>query len=766
MNRFQFKDICDECETMQKNLLICLTCEQTICLDCNVQVHNKGNRLKHLRLLAYEYFYRCAFNKKFIIYFLSFSIYKNYFLNREKLAEKICQVAYEKLIKRAKKGKPMILFSKLQKHLERILGKSELISHHLSECLLMTPQKPVFHKTERNLGNNIKIVYFSICLDEISLESLVWILKSIYLDKMEPNQVLIQSRFKEFFALKIPMKEWNIFVKELVENLHLTNKMNIYSNIFGVISVIKNQQDNFIFKIANLNWEYEDNSLVRKTDEDYQEFLKFINLFFDEDKNNKFLSFFENEKIGLSSVKNSKLRKNSTNSQNKLKTLLKTQNIKKAIPGGMYGCVLLLKGLNNKIFNKRSMGRLHALIKKALKDQIIIHYKTLIIKEKNKNPLNEKTKKYLIEEAKSRILIILEESGSRGITLAQMHNSLIKRFGKKYDFAKLGFPKLKNFLMTIDRVYLDHGDNINHIKAKLKKSKKKDLSLNQPRSHRDTRVKNYKKSGEIKKLKKKVLEEKNIYKKWIKDDVTYNDIYQKWDKKTVGFKKWNEDDKNVFNQQRTQSRIQKDHDKITSESFQVKDILIENFIINLLEVSKNGIEIESLHNQVVKNFGSKLSSKKSFLAFLKKNFTKIKICKNQKNQQIILFQESSNKSDLSIEFQNSLISYNSFSQPTIEKNDNSKINKSSFKLSGYSTPGRYNQQFGTQISLDNLNPFSSLHGRDFSNGFNQFTDVFDLSPHHQNDLRQDNYDDDEELNQELEKMVIKNINSIIDDNNN
>lgn len=53
-----------------------------------------------------------------------------------------------------------------------------------------------------------------------------------------------------------------------------------------------------------------------------------------------------------------------------------------------------------------------------------------------------------------------------------MHNMMIKRFGKKYDFPKLGFPKLKNFLKTIDEVYLDHGENINHIKAMLKNSKK------------------------------------------------------------------------------------------------------------------------------------------------------------------------------------------------------------------------------------------------------------------------------------------------------
>ena len=77
-----------------------------------------------------------------------------------------------------------------------------------------------------------------------------------------------------------------------------------------------------------------------------------------------------------------------------------------------------------------------------------------------------------MKEAKERILILLKENKGRGITLAQMHNMMIKKFGKKYDFPKLGFPKLKTFLKTIKEVYLDHGENINHIKAKLRPHKK------------------------------------------------------------------------------------------------------------------------------------------------------------------------------------------------------------------------------------------------------------------------------------------------------
>ena len=741
MNQFQFKDICDECETIKKDLVICLSCEQIICLICNNRVHNKGNRLKHPRIISNEYFYRSAHNKKFIIYFLSFSIYRDYFSKIKKFSYQICNLAYEKLIKCAKKGKPMIILKDLKKYLQKKLGPSEFLQNNLSDCLLLTPKKPIFHKTERNLGENIKIVYFSICLDEISLESLIWVLKSIYRDRMEPNQVLIQSRFKEYFAIKIPMKEWNIFVKELNENVILKSKMNYHSNIFGEINVVKNREDNFIFKLKHLNWDYEDNSIVNEYDLDYKEFLNFINLFFDETKNNKFLSCFQNEKIGLSSVKNSKLRKSSTNSQNKLKTLLKTQNIKKAIPGGMYGCVLLLRNLKNKIFDSLSMGRLHALIKKALKDQIIIHYKTLIIKDKKKNPLNDKTKRYLIEQAKKRILILLEESGNKGITLAQMHNFLIKRFGKKYDFPKLGFPKLKNFLMTIDSVYLDHGENINHIKAKLKKNRKNyfdktkkiEFMYNQSRSHRDDGL---------------------------------NKIIKKNIKKTAYIKKplrWNEKEDNNKFKSSIDLRLTRKNSKFEKKKIFNEGFLVEDFVLSLLENEKEGIEIENLLNKININFERKVfDNVKNLLIFLEKN-KKIKKSKKGLKTKIKIISES-----FSIEeYKNSLNSEDSLKIKNHKEEEKEKKNKTGFQLiSGYSTP---NKNYINTISLDNLNPFSSLHGRDFpNNGFNQYTHIFDLSPREDKNLLNENKfcdKEEEKRNQELEKMVIKNINSIIDDNN-
>ena len=105
------------------------------------------------------------------------------------------------------------------------------------------------------------------------------------------------------------------------------------------------------------------------------------------------------------------------NKQN-FKDLLKEKHITRAIPGGMYGCAILAKFSKNEILNKTSIGRVLALVKKALKDQILIHYKTLIIKDNSKDTLSEETKQKLIKEAKNRVINILAENLDEGVPLA------------------------------------------------------------------------------------------------------------------------------------------------------------------------------------------------------------------------------------------------------------------------------------------------------------------------------------------------------------
>ena len=64
----------------------------------------------------------------------------------------------------------------------------------------------------------------------------------------------------------------------------------------------------------------------------------------------------------------------------KLLEFLKTKGIKKAIPGGKYGCCLMLKTLFSEEIKNISMGKLISFVKKSVTDQLYVHLKTLIVK--------------------------------------------------------------------------------------------------------------------------------------------------------------------------------------------------------------------------------------------------------------------------------------------------------------------------------------------------------------------------------------------------
>lgn len=67
---------------------------------------------------------------------------------------------------------------------------------------------------------------------------------------------------------------------------------------------------------------------------------------------------------------------------------MKSKGIKKAVPGGKYGCSLMLKQLYSKEFGDVSLGKIIALIKKSLQVQEFLHFKTLIMKNKTLNKMD------------------------------------------------------------------------------------------------------------------------------------------------------------------------------------------------------------------------------------------------------------------------------------------------------------------------------------------------------------------------------------------
>lgn len=118
-----------------------------------------------------------------------------------------------------------------------------------------------------------------------------------------------------------------------------------------------------------------------------------------------------------------------------------------------------------------SLGKLCSFVQKALNLNILIYYKTLLIRNNqfdntSLNASSEAKNAKKISILKEQILSLLRENKG-GLSLAQIPLLLKNKFKKSYNIQSLGFPKLKNLLATMDEVDLEKTQG-NLLKALLK----------------------------------------------------------------------------------------------------------------------------------------------------------------------------------------------------------------------------------------------------------------------------------------------------------
>jgi len=70
----------------------------------------------------------------------------------------------------------------------------------------------------RKFLDNDPLIYIGMLLDELTLESLSWVIKSIKLDLMTPTEKLILSRIKEVYGLKIDQGRWKDILEYILSH--------------------------------------------------------------------------------------------------------------------------------------------------------------------------------------------------------------------------------------------------------------------------------------------------------------------------------------------------------------------------------------------------------------------------------------------------------------------------------------------------------------------------------------------------------------------
>ena len=451
---------CEECDKLKTNLWICLNCKETFCSNCEKKIHRKSRRFLHKRVLANEVFYKSPKDEKFSITFFTKEFYINNFLEDRGRFLEIKERIFQKMVEETKKGNCMIKLEKIICFLKD--QKFSLNETDLREILFPLNEQSSFLLTVRSFGQKTKEIYISLRLKIVSLEIVISILKSIFKDKMEPRYILIHSRLKEYHGIEISMTLWKQFIKDIYQTDSQFN-INKYSNYLGKLeTILSSEEGNILLLPENLIWQYEDMLKITDDDKDYLIYLECMDNFFEKENSEEFEFFYKNpDKWNFSSSLNN-------SSKTGLLKLMKDKNITKAIPGGKYGCALMLKYFYSKKFENISIGKLNALIKYSFEKQVYIHKKTLIRKNITPNKYTEIERVEMVEEVKKLTLLILETRGINGISLSELPLSLKNTFGKDFNFPDLGFPQLKNFIEILsDKIILVKNDN-NHIIAKLK----------------------------------------------------------------------------------------------------------------------------------------------------------------------------------------------------------------------------------------------------------------------------------------------------------
>lgn len=134
--------------------------------------------------------------------------------------------------------------------------------------------------------------YVSLGVGGISLEIIIWIIQSIKRDRMKPADKLVLSRIKEYFMLKISLKEWTETMDFFYNNQGTVNKHSKFFEKIAVevvptdlreVDVGDKQLNSYIFKLEGNDWDYEDNLEIQQDSEEWENFKKYIDDFFGEE---------------------------------------------------------------------------------------------------------------------------------------------------------------------------------------------------------------------------------------------------------------------------------------------------------------------------------------------------------------------------------------------------------------------------------------------------------------------------------------------------
>mmetsp|Transcript_10999 Transcript_10999/g.21551 ORF Transcript_10999/g.21551 Transcript_10999/m.21551 type:complete len:891 (+) Transcript_10999:1558-4230(+) len=309
----------------------------------------------------------------------------------------------------------------------------------------------LFMITQRQFGTLRTVSFVSLKLDTMSLEALLWILRSLKRDEMIPTERAIQSRMKEVFDYKPTPTQWSNLLdaaKKRERHSHsLSAPLPAPDFSFFRNSMASDSRRLPMFIITDVTdpvtgtetcviypegeeWVPLDQHcksgdvLGVKLLPEWAEFVRFLEAYFTGGKQDK-------------------------------RRAWKTDEESKAIPGGRYGFAQFLKVCGPTNLQQCSLGKLSYMVQLAINEDLLRYQRTLLVwtpLNKKKGTEDETSKKL---RAVQRAIVDLLMECKVGISLAQLPLHLKRSLGFPFDLAELGYAKLKDLLQTIPEVTIE-----------------------------------------------------------------------------------------------------------------------------------------------------------------------------------------------------------------------------------------------------------------------------------------------------------------------
>ncbi|OMJ91274.1 hypothetical protein SteCoe_6255 [Stentor coeruleus] len=283
---------------------------------------------------------------------------------------------------------------------------------------------------------NVEINVISLKIEKLDLECLLWVLRSLKNDEMISTEKAIQSRLKEAFDLKPAGNVWTNFIDYALKYCRVHHQKSL-SETRGFSFFSQNDEKktrNFSFcskKIQDLVSGGETYIIYPNNEEwiSYDQYIKSGDVFKIKQTRDweLFLKFFDK--------------------------YFDTEHPEdQAISGGRYGCAQYLKTFAETPLKNSTLGKLSYMIQLAIDEDLLRYHKTLLVWV----PVFDKKcreDKFQLFSAKKLIVQALAQC-PEGISLAQLPIVIKEKLPANFDLSKLGFAKLKDFILEIPDIEL------------------------------------------------------------------------------------------------------------------------------------------------------------------------------------------------------------------------------------------------------------------------------------------------------------------------